>query len=169
MTCSTIFGRNIGAVPIDVVISEKHTSSLEVAEHPIEGGGLISDHAWRKPRKLIIEGVIASIPAMSAWEALLSVQEAREPIDIVTGLKLYDSMVVKELTAERDQKTSRILSFTAELQEVIIVQSQEGEGTGDSSDDQVASRTQQRGHVQSRAPTSNNAAFFESQYAAGRP
>lgn len=167
MTCSTLFGRSIGAVPIDVVISEKHTSSLEVAEHPIEGGGLISDHAWRKPRKVTIEGAIASMPAMSAWEALLAVQEAREPIDIVTGLKLYDSMVIKELTAERDQKTSRILSFTAELQEVIIVQSQEGEGTGDSSDNQVASRTRQRGQVQAR--TSTNAEALANTYAAGRP
>ncbi|MDN5681133.1 MAG: hypothetical protein L0G81_10940, partial [Ewingella sp.] len=57
--------RRIGLIIPDVVISEKHSDTLEITEHPVEvptntgdsssGAGFTSDHAYRRPSELVME------------------------------------------------------------------------------------------------------------------
>ena len=139
MSCIILPRRAIGGIPVDVVVSEKHESEMEIATHPIEKGAEVADHAWRKPRKVTLACASAGGPgnafAMASWAALQAVQKRAEPFDVVTGLAVYQNMLLQNLTADRDKEKSLILSFEATLQEVIIVSSQEtaGSGGGDSS------------------------------------
>lgn len=110
--------RSIGGVALDVVISESHKAELEIAEHPVERGAKISDHAWRKPYSVEIEGVSLDV---GTYDALLDVQRAAEPFDLVTGLKVYENMLLKELKGDRDKEKARVSYVTATCQEVIIV------------------------------------------------
>ena len=51
---STLFqqqSRKIGMIVPSVVVSEKHTDTLEITEHPVEVGAAIADHAYKKPLK----------------------------------------------------------------------------------------------------------------------
>jgi hypothetical protein len=39
----------------DVVVSEKHSDTLEITEHPVETGAAISDHAYKRPSEVVME------------------------------------------------------------------------------------------------------------------
>ena len=49
------FSRAIGPVPINCILSEKHTSEVEITGNPIETGAEVNDHAYVKPKKVILE------------------------------------------------------------------------------------------------------------------
>lgn len=114
-----LFSASIGPIPVDVVIREQHNSSLGITEIPIETGAKITDHAYVEPKKLVLE--FADSKAALTYNALVRFQESRVPFVAVSGLYVYSNMLIKNLSAERDVKTSRILSGKAELQEIIIV------------------------------------------------
>ena len=151
MTCILV-ARSIGGIFVDVVISEEHTATMEIAEHPVETGAKISDHAWRMPYRVTLDSVIDSPRTVSSWQALLDLQEDAEPFDLVTGLKVYRDMLIKELVATRDKEHGRILKFTAELQEVIIVNTEESgpAATSGKTDSDAAKKTTNRGAVTPR-------------------
>lgn len=113
------FSRSIGPVALDVVLTEKHESELEIARNPVEMGAEITDHAYMAPRVLIME--VADQSATQAWQALKRLQESRVPFTVVSGLDVYDNLLVRRMSAERDIRFSTILRATIELQEVILV------------------------------------------------
>ena len=149
-----LFARSLGGVPIDVVLREAMTTELEIAEHPIERGSPVSDHAWLLPAKIEIEGVVDGPAAIAAYEALLALQEAREPFDFLSGFRLWPNMLLKKLTPTRDSEHGRVLKFEAELQEVIIVSTQESPAAepGNGGDERNA-KPFRRGQVQARKVT----------------
>lgn len=148
MSC-VLVSRAIGGVFVDVVISEEHESSLMIAEHPVERGAKISDHSWRERRRVILEGVVDQSRSVSAYEQLLAVQEEAEPFSLVTGLKVYENMLIERITVSRDKEFSRVLKFEAECSEVKIVDTETSAGGGSSSEDK-AQGTTRRGQVAAR-------------------
>lgn len=51
---STLFhqqSRRIGVLIPSVVVSEKHTDTLEITEHPVEVGAAVADHAYKNRLK----------------------------------------------------------------------------------------------------------------------
>lgn len=113
------FSRTIGPVPIACVLSEKHTSTLEITEIPIETGSKITDHAVVMPKAVTLD--IAGANASATYEALIRFQESRFPFTLVTGLKIYRNMLLKRVDADRDPNSARILKARVDLQEVILV------------------------------------------------
>lgn len=150
MTC-ILTSRAIGGVFVDVVISEEHTAAMEIAEHPVESGAKISDHAWRTPYKILLESVVDGARAVAAYQQLLAIQQEAEPFSLVTGLKVYPNMLIKEIVATRDREHARVLKFTAELQEVIIVSTESGgDGAKGDTDSDAGKETTNRGQVSAR-------------------
>jgi len=47
--------RSIGTFLPQVVVKERHTDELEMTDHPVEAGGVITDHAFKLPAVVIIE------------------------------------------------------------------------------------------------------------------
>jgi hypothetical protein len=118
---SVFLSRNLGGIPVDVVINENHTSEVNIPKHPVERGTKISDHVWREPREVEIECIIDGPGIMGAYQSLLDLQEEAEPFDFVTGLLVYENMLVQGLYPIRDKDYGRVLKFNAKLVEVIIV------------------------------------------------
>lgn len=113
------FSRAIGPIPLNVVLTEDHTTEIEITSNPIETGAEVNDHAYIMPKKVTLE--FADRNAAATWNALIRFQESRVPFVLVTGLAVYRNMMVKRLNARRDASFSRVLSGSADLQEVIIV------------------------------------------------
>jgi hypothetical protein len=111
--------RMIGAIPVEVVLTEGHRSSLGITSNPIETGAEVTDHAYVKPKQCAIE--FADGNAAATYQALVRFQESRVPFIVVTGLYVYRNMLIETLVAERDNHTSKIVKGTAELREVVIV------------------------------------------------
>lgn len=132
--------RNIGGYTFDAVLTEEHTSELEVTDSPVETGESISDHAYMKPKKLKIVGGIGDAVlnpltvlagndsygggqsrSITAFELLQKLQESREPFSVQTGMKLYKNMVITSLRVSQDKDTAKVGIFECDLREVIIV------------------------------------------------
>ncbi len=114
-----LFSPTIGPVPVSVFIKEEHETSLGITMIPIETGADVTDHAYIKPKKLTLQ-IGAENPA-DTWNALVRFQESRVPFVIVTGLTVFENMLIERLSASRDQQYSKVLYGIAELREIIIV------------------------------------------------
>lgn len=114
-----VFSPVLGPVELSCYISESHNSQVEISENPIEDGSNINDHAYIQPKKVILE--IADANAADTYQALLSFQESRQPFSLITGLKVYENMLIKSIDADRDKKYANVLKARVELQEAIIV------------------------------------------------
>ena len=114
-----LFSRSVGPVAVTVVEQEKHDSTIEITEIPIESGAKVTDHAFRNPNKVMLE--VASHGAVPTFAALKTLQESREPFTLVTGLFVYRNMLIKSLSPVRDSAFSSIFRGKIELQEAIIV------------------------------------------------
>lgn len=113
------FSRTIGPIPINCILSERHQSDVEITGNPIETGAEVNDHAYVKPKQVILE--IADRNAALMYNALVRFQESRVPFYLVTGLTVYKDMLIKSIDATRDKTHSTILHATVTCQEVIIV------------------------------------------------
>ena len=120
--------RSLGGLSFDVVVSEEHEDTLTIAKHPVEQGANISDHAYRNPCKVVIRGASSeSTYGLPVWDpynatlynALLALQNAREPFDIVTGKRKYGNMLLEKLTVTTTPDSEHALMVTAECREVI--------------------------------------------------
>lgn len=124
------FSSLIGPVPLNVLISEKHTSEVEVTSNPIETGAEVNDHAFVKPKKVELE--VADKNAAATFNALVAFQESRTPFTLVTGFRLYENMIITEVDATRDKSFSKVLKATVRIKEVKIVET--GTAEAESSD-----------------------------------
>lgn len=158
--------RTIGPIPVDVIVREQHESDITITTNPVEFGAAVSDHAYVEPKKLMLDAVMASRvgPAAvgAAYQSLLRLQELREPFDVITGLTLYRNMLIERLTVNRDSRMATVLYFTAELREVIIVDTETTEGEGKSEDPQKAQgqkgKTNQSGLSKNKSTDANSQA-----------
>lgn len=46
--------RSIGSVAIQCTLEETHFDEIQITDHPVEMGAMISDHAFKKPAEVII-------------------------------------------------------------------------------------------------------------------
>lgn len=142
----------IGSVELDASVSEVHTADAEITEHPVEAGANISDHIRQKPDTLTMEGLVSNTPlpapssdltfrrtagsvqfdsrseleparAGTAYRDLLSIKESGTLVTVVTALRVYERMAIKNLSVPRDVKTGQAVRFTAQLVQVLTVES----------------------------------------------
>ncbi|MDG1642999.1 phage baseplate protein [Klebsiella huaxiensis] len=138
---STLFQqqtRKIGLIVPSVVISEKHSDTLEITEHPVEVGAAISDHAYRRPSEVVMQvgfagggslldlldttsfGLSAGLSPREVYQNLLDLQNSRGPFDVVTGKRLYSNMLFRAMEVTTERSTENVLSAVLTLREVII-------------------------------------------------
>lgn len=138
---STLFQqqtRKIGLIVPSVVISEKHSDTLEITEHPVEAGAAISDHAYRRPSEVVMQvgfagggslldlldttsfGLSAGLSPSEVYQNLLDLQNSRVPFIVVTGKRLYSNMLIRAMEVTTERSTENVLSAVLTLREVII-------------------------------------------------
>jgi hypothetical protein len=113
------FSRTIGPIPINCILSEQHTSDIEITGNPIETGAEVNDHAYVKPKQVVLE--VADRNAALMYNALVRFQESRVPFYLVTGLSVYKDMLIQSIDATRDKTHSTVLRATVTCRQVIIV------------------------------------------------
>lgn len=64
--------RFIGPIVAQVTIQEIHNDTLEITDHPVEMGAVISDHAFKRPAELIITAAWSNSPSGNGSNPLLS-------------------------------------------------------------------------------------------------
>jgi hypothetical protein len=117
-----------------------------VTKDPVDTGVSVADHMYDEPAKLTLSAIVSDVlpiekllarqngmayddlyeasgfsRSMSALGVLDSLRVAHEPCTYVSGLRRFDNIVVTKIHYTTDKDKSRVLEFTADLEEVIIV------------------------------------------------
>lgn len=134
---------------LDASVSEVHTTSSTITDHPVETGANITDHVHKNPDTLVITGIVTNTPtrfpegiisvpvfqaiertfaknvtndlARTAYDKLRDLVNNKELVKIVTNLRTYENMLIEEFSVNRDFETADALAFTMRLREVRIV------------------------------------------------
>lgn len=160
------FSRTIGPVPVSCILSEKHTSTLEITEIPIETGSKITDHAVVMPKAVTLE--VAGANASATLDALIRFQESRVPFTLVTGLKIYRNMLLKRIDADRDSGAAKILRARVDLQEVILVSTAyAADPNGEPTGSQPRGKPGGEKSTRAAAPSADRASGIAAERAAG--
>ncbi len=116
--------RSIGPFNATVTLEEIASDDLEITQHPVQQGATITDHAYLKPATVSIKIMFnaADAPLAETYAKLRQLQASREPFDVVTGKRAYKNMLFKSLGQTNDAQTENVLSISAELQEIFVVQ-----------------------------------------------
>lgn len=143
---STLFhqqSRKIGLIIPSVVVSEKHSDTLEITEHPVEIGAAVADHAYKRPSEVVMEvgfagggslldfvdtssiGLSLGRSPQETYQELLDLQSSRIPFDVVTGKRLYSNMLIRAMEVTTEKTTENVLSAVLTLREVLITQTQQ--------------------------------------------
>lgn len=136
--------RRIGIVVPSVVVSEKHSDTLEITEHPVEkpttgtASGFIADHAYKRPSEVIMECGFAGGGALldfvstltgtsllgksprETYQELLKLQIDRVPFDVITGKRTYNNMLIRAIEVTTDKTSENVLMCVLTLREVIL-------------------------------------------------
>lgn len=122
---------SIDDITLDAVVSETHTHSLQVTEHPVESGADITDHARVKPDVVTLDIVLSDIPtkgdpkagrAAELYEKLRLLMDNAALVTVVTSLRVYESMILESLSAPKTVKESGGVRCTASLRQIRVVQ-----------------------------------------------
>lgn len=148
------FSRAIGPIPLSCILSERHQSDVEITGNPIETGAEVNDHAYVKPKQVVLE--VADRNAALMFNALMRFQESRVPFYLVTGLTIYKDMLIKSIDATRDKDYSTILSATVTCQQVIIVSTGSAPSEGGSQPSGSPGGTKSTGAGRPSAQAANN-------------
>ncbi|KWF81310.1 hypothetical protein WL94_28495 [Burkholderia cepacia] len=146
----TLIGsKRIGSVTIAASIEEVYSDEVVVTEHPVETGAPVNDHAFMRPREILMKcgwsnadyeallgAAVVSFDDTGAntmstgtyvdavYSQLLQIQSVRQPIDVVSTRRKYSNMLITGLSVVTDQKSGSALMLTASLKQVIIVSTQ---------------------------------------------
>lgn len=142
--------RTIGGIQLDTVIVEDHDNSVTITKNPVEAGVDITDHAIIQPKILFIRGAVTDTPlggaafgllidsitnlfgtstesnvtrSQTAYDLFLTLMENREPLDITTGLRIYENMLLTRLTTSQDKDSSRIVFLDMTFEEILLTES----------------------------------------------
>ena len=134
------------------IVSENPVWTSQPTVNPIENGATVTDHVRTLPRTLNIKAIICDLtpaqlatsfgdliqlanvvsnlfgssnnPVQDAYNYLFNLWKAATPFDFVSGLDIYQNLVIAKLSIDRTSETGNILYLTITFQEVLIVQSQ---------------------------------------------
>lgn len=129
--------RSIGTIFPDVTLQEIGRDDMVVTDHPVEMGAPISDHAFKRPAAVELRYAWSNSTAgyegyvQEVYEALLALQNSREPFEISTGKRLYSNMLITSLTQYTDPENEFGLLIACECREVIIAQTQTVQAVAD--------------------------------------
>ena len=118
----------IGNVFIDTFSVETHSKKSNITAYPIEDNSTITDHVLNLPLSLNTNGIIEPIGdnynILDTHNKIVDLMNSKQLISIITGLKVYNNMIIIDYTVTRNAQNGQSLVFTMQSQETKIVQSQ---------------------------------------------
>ena len=121
----------IGNIYIDAFSVEIHSKKSNITSYPIEDikdNSKITDHVLNLPLNLNTNGTIEPIDdgynILDTHNKIVDLMNSKQLISIITGLKVYNNMIILDYTVTRNAQNGQSLVFTMQSQETKIVQSQ---------------------------------------------
>lgn len=122
--------RSVGGLTAMVTVEESHLDTLTITGHPVEQGAEITDHAYKNPSLLTLylgwsdSGDNQQDYVRSVYDKILKMQESRKPLDVTTGKRNYENMLIESIATTTDETTENALMVTVNLRQIIVVETQ---------------------------------------------
>ena len=98
----------------DGFIDDTINSELEVTSNPVETGVAVTDHAYLKPRQIVMNVKMSDVHqslvpgqftggwsrSVTAFEILQKMQSDRIPVSVVVRLGIFQNMIIQKLVAK---------------------------------------------------------------------
>jgi hypothetical protein len=132
----TAFGNLYGNIELDAALDENHEWSAEATSNPVEVGAPVTDHVIDQSDKLKIRGFVTDTPLTSSpslpqisrsqdvFDLLYELIKLKEPMTVYTKHKIYDDMVLTNVTIPRAAGVGEAIEFSAEFINIRIVATQ---------------------------------------------
>lgn len=137
----TAFGNQYGNIELDAVIDETHDWSAEATSNPVEEGAPVTDHVIDQADKLKIQGFITDAPIVISqslqssgtstdkrtqvvFDLLYRLLRLKEVMTVYTKHRIYDNMVLTNVTIPRSAGVGEAIEFSAEFINIRKVSSQ---------------------------------------------
>lgn len=130
----TKFGNQYGNIELDASLDESHEWSAEATSSPVEEGAPITDHVIDQADKLRIKGFVTDTPltisqsvqgvvnsgqvgnrTQSVFDLLHQLIKLKEPMTVYTKHRIYDNMVLTNITIPRVAGVGEAIEFSAEF------------------------------------------------------
>jgi hypothetical protein len=123
-------GVSIGGISFHATLDENHARKSKIAEHPVEGGSVMSDHIYNEQPTLTLKVMVTDSPingdagdhVQSIFDTVEALWEKREPVTVVSGLKVYENMAIESYSFPKKRESATEISFN--LKQIIITESQ---------------------------------------------
>lgn len=123
---------SIGGIEMDASLDEDHRFDSIVTRNPVEDGSQYSDHIVLLPVVLELTCRVSNTslsyftPAQSgravdAYSELVALKNTREPFQVVTGINVYENMILENISVPRTSKDGHSIRFNMVLAELPIV------------------------------------------------
>lgn len=120
-----------GAKVTDHVELEPQTVSIQgvISDTPLDFNILndIVKGDFKNIPKTFMDGVNSTLNKTSRsieqYQSLMNLWKTRQPFQVITGFKVYDSMILTKLDVDQTATTGKAMHFTAEMEEIRIVSS----------------------------------------------
>jgi hypothetical protein len=132
----TAFGNQYGNIELDAALDENHEWSAEATSNPVEQGAPVTDHVIEQSDKLTIKGFVTDTPltvsqslpqisrSQDVFDLLYQLIKLKEPLSVYTKHRVYDEMVLTNVTIPRAAGVGEAIEFTAEFVHVRKVATQ---------------------------------------------
>ena len=121
----TGIGATLSQTPVryifDCVILVDHEQRLRKTEHPVQTGAAISDHAFIEPARLSLDVGMSDAmdeymkppsfagqsqsKSVNAYQTMILLMFARQPLTITTRLRSYDNMIIENVHPQESAKS----------------------------------------------------------------
>ena len=147
-------GWSVGEISLDLILTETHSLSAVVTQHPVQDGSTISDHITILPRSGTMRVLVSNFSlstaegdARAAWDEIYSQGEAaqktlpnraeeawkklkdlvktRELVKVVTSLEVYEDVALTRVETTRDGDTGDALEIDIDYEQVTKVKLKE--------------------------------------------
>lgn len=125
----------VGAITLDLLLSEEHMFSSEITQYNIEDGSAITDHIRRNLFQGALSGRVSNFSltqegittnrAQDAYDALKQIWLDEQLVDIVTIYGVFNNVGISSISTPRFSGTGEAINFDITFQEVNIVKLQE--------------------------------------------
>jgi len=150
------------------VVSESHTANSTFTNNPVEFGPVITDHRINQPRTLTLTATVTDNPlhlpvnnwgadvsgqtySKAAWAKLNDIRENSYPFELVSGLQVYNNMLIANMSCSQDVDSLTALNITINFKEVIVVKSRTEAVTKESVSQKVYEQTSETAEEGSKA------------------
>jgi hypothetical protein len=132
----TAFGNQYGNIELDANLSESHEWAAEATSFPVEVGAPVTDHVIEQSDKVTIKGFITDSPIISSlslpkisksqdvFELLYDLIKLKEPVVIYTKYKIYNDMILVNVSIPRSPGVGEAIEFDAEFIHIRKVETQ---------------------------------------------